>query len=516
MSEVKKIFKILLGCIMAFVAGDEVSLADKPFYYYASLTGQASSKSLAPYMLGSWNEGRYVEGSGIWQEAGLMAPLDMSERLSWSAGFGYLAGAGSKTEYGRWNEVSESWSKHGVRRSGFRLTQLFGEVKYRSVFLTVGMKDYKSHIVDGSLSSGDFTRSNNASPIPGVAIGFLDFEDIPFTKGWLQINGEIMYGRFTDSGFKNKEFNHYSGTEALNLWYNYKRCYFRTNPNKNFHVTLGMQAAGVFAGTSYSYREGKLDRINKRGFKWEDFFQMLFPREGGEDYYTGNHVGSWDLKAVYRFRDDSRLNFYFEWPWEDGSGIGKLNGWDGLWGIQYNFPKNGIVSKVVFEYLDFTNQAGPLHYDPEDKPDSPLTGIAQGADNYYNNDYYGAYANYGMSIGTPFLVSPIYNRSGALNYLHTRARGFHFAIEGSPISRLNYRLKLGHEKAGGYGMFPVFKRISSTSGMIEANFKPALKIPGLEVGLRMAFDKGALRGDNFGAQAQITYRGVFNLKKSTR
>ena len=111
---------------------------------------------------------------------------------------------------------------------------------------------------------------------------------------------------------------------------------------------------------------------------------MFFPREGGENYYKGSHLGSWDFKADYRMRDGGCISAYFEWPWEDGSGIGRMNGWDGLWGIQYSFPGKGPVGKAVVEYLDFTNQSGPIHFDPEDNPFNPITGHAQGGDNYYN------------------------------------------------------------------------------------------------------------------------------------
>ncbi|MDE5880689.1 MAG: capsule assembly Wzi family protein, partial [Muribaculaceae bacterium] len=417
-----------------------VAVAEVPVEYHASVTAQASSESLAPYMLGSWNEGRYAEGSGIWQEAGILKRLDMSKRFNWSAGFDYLAGVGQKTDYARWDDKTSTWGESAARRNAFRIQQLFGELKYRAVYLTLGMKYSHSLIVDDHLSSGDLTRSNNATPIPGIGAGFIDFVNIPFTKGWLQINGEIMYGRMMDSRFKKREFNFYDGVFSQDLYYNYKRCYFRTNPDKNFHIIIGMQAAGMFGGWDAKYKSGKIIRSEDRGFKLADVFQMFFPREGGENYYTGNHLGTWDFKANYKLRDGSRLSAYFEWPWEDGSGIGRMNGWDGLWGIQYDFCRRGIVSKAVVEYLDFTNQSGPIHYDPEDNPFNPITGHAQGEDNYYNNDYYGAYTNYGMSIGTPFLMSPLYNQNGSLAYLHNRARGFHVALEGNPTEWLDYRI----------------------------------------------------------------------------
>ncbi len=503
----------LLPLLILTICGN-IALADSTFKYHASLTAQASSESLAPYMLGSWNYGRYVEGSGIWQEAGIVRPLEMSKRFSWSAGIDYIAGLGSKTSYLRWDNATEKWGTHDAKMPNFRLTQLFGQLKYRSVFLTVGIKDTHSKIVDDHLSSGDLTRSNNAASIPGIAAGFLDFQNIPFTNGWVQIDGEIMYGKMMDTKFRRAEFNYYSGLEPVFLWYNYKRCYFRTNPNKNFYVTLGMQAAGFFGGSTFYYQNGVLKKTERRGFKFKDAFQMFFPREGGEDYYTGSHLGSWDLKAVYKFRDGSNLSGYFEWPWEDGSGIGRKNGWDGLWGVQYDFGRKGIVTKAVIEYIDFTNQSGPIHYDPDDSPENPLSGRAEGADNYYNNDYYGAYTNYGMGIGSPFLLAPIYNTNGSLDYLHNRARGFHAALEGNPMDRLSYRVMIGYETAGGAGRIPAYKKLDSTSAMIEAKGLPFNKIPQLEVGVRIAFDKGSLRGDNFGAQIQIAYSGEFNIKKS--
>lgn len=514
MSEYKdKYFKHSSMMVLAIIVGWLSAYAEVPFAYHVSIAGQASSKSLAPYMLGSWNEGRYVEGNGIWQEASIGKDLDLSKRFSWSGGVDYIAGVSSKTYYDRWVESEQEWTKHSAHIPNVRLQQIFAQLKYRQTFLTLGMKYSHSGIVDDQLSSGDLTRSVNALPIPGVAAGFLDFQDIPFTGGWVQIDGEIMYGKMMDSGFKKAEFNCFSGIEAIKLWYNYKRCYFRTNPNKNFHVTVGMQAASFDGGTTRTYSNGKLIKTDRRGFSFKDVLQMFFPRPGGEAYYAGSHLGSWDLKAVYKFRDDSRLSAYFEWPWEDGSGIGKMNGFDGLWGIHYDFARKGIVTKVLFEYLDFTNQSGPIHFDPEDNSETVISGHASGADDYYNNDFYGAYSNYGMSIGTPFSVSPIYNRNGALRFLHTRARGFHVAVAGNPCNWLSYRAMLGYEKAGGSGRLPSYKRLESTSAMIEATMQPAKKLPGFEVNFRLAFDAGKLRDNNWGARLQVAYSGGFKIKK---
>ena len=96
-----------------------------------------------------------------------------------------------------------------------------------------------------------------------------------------------------------------------------------------------------------------------------------------------------------------------ESPWEDGSGIGKLNGFDGLYGIEYSSGNKSIINGAVVEYLDFTNQSGPIHWAPNDFPGTTIKVQATGADDYYNNYAYNGYQYYGMSIGSPFIKSPL-------------------------------------------------------------------------------------------------------------
>ena len=70
-------------------------------------------------------------------------------------------------------------------------------------------------------------------------------------------------------------------------------------------------------------------------------------------------------------------NFY-----DDFSGMGKFNGWDGLWGIEYKKKDNQLISGLVLEYFQSTNQSGPMH--GLDDSEVKKTG---GADDYYNNDW---------------------------------------------------------------------------------------------------------------------------------
>lgn len=504
----KKFTALLLACVVALGAA-----AEERVEYRADLNAVVSSGRYAPYMIGSWNSGRLVAGKAVYQGGRLERKLDLDRRFSWSYGLEYSAGYSNAFEYDRY--ASGSWTESSYRTPAFRLIQLYGALKYRQVFLLAGMKERKSVIVDGSLSSGDLVRSNNARPIPGVAAGFIDFVDIPLTNGWVQISGEIMYGRFTDNAFRRDQFNHYQGLLTQDLCYTYKHCHFRSNPEKPFSVIAGMQTAGQFGGSTVRYKRGNIESEDYRGFHVRDLWDMFFPSEGsGEGYYKGNSLGSWDFKACYNFRNGSTLSAYFEWPWEDGSGIGRRNGWDGVYGLQYDFAPGSAVQSIVVEYLDFTNQGGPIHHTAGDFPGTTLPSEANGGDNYWNNDFYGAYANYGMAIGTPFVLAPVYNKDGSPFFLHNRARGFHAAAQGAVNESWRWRAKVGYSRAGGQGRLPAPEKLHSFSAMAEAWWTPAqASLPGLELHAQAALDLGKLRGDNFGVLVGLSYSGLFTIGK---
>lgn len=504
--------KIALGFCALLSAGAYAEMPEA-VDYSASAIVNASSGSWAPYMIGSWNDGRVTAASGGWLDVSAKKELDKSKRFSWSAGVEGIFGGATRAEYERWNPETDNFYLHREGQAPTRLIQLWGEVKFRGVFAMAGMRSERSLIVADGLSSGDITRSNNARPVPGVTVGFIDFQNIPFTNGWVQIEGQLMYGKTFDTRFKENRYNYYNDLIAGDLMYTYKRCYFRTKPSQPFFVTVGMQAAGLFGGNTTYYRKGvKTSRID-RGFHISDLWKMFFPMEGsGEGFYKGSSLGSWDFRADLRLRGGHRLAAYFEWPWEDGSGIGRRNGWDGLWGLEYRAPQKGLFEAAVLEYLDFTNQSGPIHWAPADLPGTTITSHATGGDNYWNNDVYGAWAYYGMAIGTPFVKSPLYNHDGHLQFSHNRARGFHAAVEGTIAPQWSYKAMISYQKAWGDGRQPRSRALHDTSAMLEARWIQGAGKP-WSARLQIAFDAGTLRGDNFGAMLAVTYSGALKFEK---
>lgn len=481
----------------------------------------AGSGSFAPYYIASNNHGILTQSKDALLRLAVDRKPEAGKRFSYGFGVDFLTGWTSSNDC---MSFSPDYAEGGVAvTNGYLipgsvhppriwLQQLYGEIRYRGVFLTIGMKEHSSALLSPTLSSGDLVESGNARPIPEVRAGFNDFQDIPFTNGWLQIQGEISYGKMTDNGWIRDNYNYYNGHYNQGALYTYKRCYFRTKPSERLSATVGMQIGAFFGGECYWYNNGRPDGSNKFSKNLKQFFKMLIPTDGGQEYYAGSSLGCWDINLRYRLKNGATVKAYLQKPFEDGSGIGFLNGFDGIWGIQYTAPNKGVISGAVIEYLDFTNQSGPMHWDPDDLPGATITTRAEGADDYYNNHEYNAYANYGMAIGSPFLVSPIYNADGYLQFAANRVRGFHIGLEGDIIPGVSYRLLGGYRRAWGSGYIPMIAPKDDTSLMVEASYTPR-RYRNFTVKATFGLDHGELYGNNVGGMVTLSFNDIVNIWK---
>ena len=145
-------------------------------------------------------------------------------------------------------------------------------------------------------------------------------------------------------------------------------------------------------------------------------------------------------------------------------------------------------------------------------PGTTLTGEATGGDDYYNNETFGAFSNYGMSIGTPFAVSPMYNLNGYPMYAHNRTRGIHMAVRGCIGSDWDYSVKYSWQEAWGTGRIPSTHALINNSMMVTAGWDAHSLAKGLKINARVAMDAGRLRGNSFGTMVSISYSGNLSLK----
>ena len=306
--------KLIIATLVAFSAIG-VASAEAPLQVEGSVSANAGSGDFAPYFMMANRGGTLTQPKAVELRVKALKDFDLSERFSY--GFGADLVGGYQSKYTQYDQAVNTPAVQGHHPNAIWLQQLYGEVKYRGVYLSVGMKERTSPLMNDSLGVGDYTQSNNARPLPQVRAGFVDFQNIPFTNGWVQIQGEIAYGYYMQDDWFEDHFNYYNGFINTGEYYNYKRCYFRTKPSKPFSVTVGMQMVTEFGGTatSYSYDsgEGKVKaKEDCYDTTWKDFVRAFFASEGGSNpgdasYHYGNTLGSWDFVARYRLKDKSEI-----------------------------------------------------------------------------------------------------------------------------------------------------------------------------------------------------------------
>ncbi|MBQ7689749.1 MAG: hypothetical protein IJT30_00935 [Muribaculaceae bacterium] len=503
-----------IGVYVVNAAGPDVD-------WQAGVTLNTGSESLAPYYIASLRGGTVTQQHSTLLHAGVAHEMDTTRRLSWGAGVEVWGGWTSSSAYSQYyfnylypmSPLSASHDEHPAR---VWVQQAWAEGKWRGVRLTLGAKHAASPLLTNDLTSGDLTRSGNARPMLGLAGGFVNFQTVPLTHGWLQVNGEVGYYKPGDDQWLEHHYNYYNHFITTGWWMNYKNFYFRSHPGKPLVATVGMQAACQFGGTTVTYVNGTATRRLEQNTNAEAFFKALIPGHGGAHqgdkvFYEGNHLGTWDVLLDYRLRSGAHVRAYCQKPWEDGSGIGLRNGFDGLWGVEWRAAQPGWLTGAVLEYLDLTNQGGPIHWAPADHESTIITTPVTGMDNYYNNYAFNGYQNRGMAIGTPMTRSPLYNRDGHLRFDHTVVRGLHVAVKGRLSSQLRYRFMGSWRRSWGTLEQPV-PHIDATSLMLEATYTPT-RVTGLECTAMMAIDRGKLLGNNAGALVGITYHGNFSASR---
>jgi hypothetical protein len=479
--------------------------------YQGTLYVVGSTGKFAPYMIGSWNGGKIVNGDNALADLMAVKPMDSSRRFSWGAGAEIVGGYSSAVSYDRYVENS-GWTSHSMRPAAAWIQQLYGEAKYRGIYVMAGMKDHNSRLVNQRLSSGDLVWSNNARPFARIEGGFVDFQNIPFTNGWAQIQAGITYGKFTDDDWVEKQYNYFSSNICLGSYFTYKHVYFRSKPDERLSVMIGAQVFGQYGGTSYVYKRGSLYLKEEYSSGLKAMWNMFLPTEGsGNSYYEGDTFGSWDFRARYDIAAGHRLSAYFQWYWEDGSGMARRNGTDGLWGLEYSRDGKHALTGVVLEYFDFRDQSGTIHWAPRFFPGTTIPMEATGNDNYYCNFTWNANANYGMSYGSPFVLSPVYNLDGFPQFKWTRSNGFHLAAEGWVTPEIEWRAKVSYAQARGTTGPISYGSLKNTSASLEAYWDASRLVRGLSLGAHTAFDAGTLRGDNFGFMATVKYSGNLNF-----
>jgi len=470
---------------------DTIAARDSIYHYRIELNGAFSAGNHTPFWLVSNRFGlSSVEKSNGYLRASFFRNglADKPFALSYGADIAVAAGY----------------------TSTFIIQQLYADLRYRCLNLTIGSYERPSQVVPTGLSSGDMLFSNNARPIPQVRLSIENFTTVPYTKQWLAVRGYFSMGAFTDDRFQ-KTFTQGRVKRTKHVLFHSKGGFLRIGNSGKFPLTIegGLEMAAQWGGTVI-YPNGHTISM-PHSFK--DALKIIIPAGsdsnnpeliGEVTNILGNHVGQWS--AAVDWHDKNMpwgARMYFEHYFEDHSMMFFDYKWrDMLLGICIDMPKNPLVSRFVYEYLYTKDQAGPVYWDHT----PALPEQVSGRDNYYNHGFYAGWEHWGMGIGNPLIISPIYNNDNSLSFHDNRILAHHIGLEGAPCPTLGYRVLLSYSRSWGSYSSPASNVRSNFNALLELTWHPR-KLHGWAGRISIGGDAGSLLGRSFGTMITLSKTG---------
>ena len=398
--------------------------------------------------------------------------------------------------------------------------QLYADVEYRRLRLTVGSKQEPLQLKHHALSSGSQTLGINARPVPGIRLSVPEYLSITGRSNWAAIKGHISYGMMTDYKFQ-QDYTGPNGRSAQRALLHTKAGYLRIGNEKKFPLTFegGLEMACQFGGTIYN-AEGFGEIVPRLKMKHGlgAFVDALLgtgsDATDGEGYANaaGNTLGSWLLRLNYK-AGDWRISAYYDHFFEDHSMMFGEYGWrDGMYGMELQLPHNPVADAVVYEFMNTTYQSGPVYHDHTEAIPDQISG----RDNYYHHNLYLGWQHAGQAMGNPLFssplydhTSPLYNHTKSLTFASTRFKAHHVGVSGTPVPALAYRLLYTHERSLGTYNAPYLTQRRTHSLLCEVNVTPerfgGVKAKGWQVGAAFAMDHGTLLGNNTGFEVKVAY-----------
>lgn len=436
-----------------------------------------------------------IKKNNAWIRAGIFHDIDKEKRFSWGAG----------VDLG----VAVNFERVFIPQ------QIYAEVKYRCLNAMIGQKEMEDDVVTSDLASGAMTVSCNARPIPQFRIGIFDYADFWGCKGWFAVKGYLAYGMFTDNAWL-KDWVSPNSAYVLNTLYATRAIYFRGGDARQFPLVgeVGMRMDSQFGGTIYYAEKDGVRATQHFPTNLKAWIKGMIPLHGDETTSVGeqmnvqgNFLGNWSfslgwydpkgwsVKAYYQhfFEDHSQMTF--DYPWKDG-----------YWGVEGKLPKNPYVSEIVAEYLTTRDSSGPVYFDHNQN----IPYQVSGTDGYYTHFMYQSWNNYGMTIGNPFLISPVYNSDHDIRIRHNRIRAWNVGLKGAPSQQVDWKLRMSGIRSWGSYSAPTATVLHDFSMLAEVKYHP-LRLKGWEGSFSVAFDKGNLIGDSFGIGISIAKVGFIHF-----
>ncbi|MGC9151636.1 MAG: hypothetical protein ACP5F6_07745 [Microbacter sp.] len=481
-------------------------LAQKPpVTYQTEVSSNVGSGEFAPFWLVTNQQGiPNIQPNSAYARLGIFQHVDSTRRFSYQYGLDLVKETRSTSEI-----LAE---------------QAFVGIRYRQAELNIGSRIRTNGLENPLLSScgGGTLWSENARPLPEVEFAIPDFVTVFHRLPWLKAKLAISYGWLVDNGYQLQTVNRQNGFVSINGFLHRKSLALQFKGRSRWSFIASGEIDVQFAGKQIYYVNGKVVSSVQDPADLKHFLMVFIPFKGDksatvsdQEWFYGNYVGNWQGRLTYDMGSGGQLHAYLDNYFEDSSGFWKLNGLDGLWGIEYDAAKRGVITGIVVEYYQSTNQSGSIFFQPNLNPNSKLTHWCWGGDNYYNHGFYIGWSNYGRAMGSPLVTSPAYNNNGNLTFEDNRVRAYHLGIMGSISAEWSDRLLATYREGFGTMDLPFINPLHGFSGLAEISYAPK-KVSGLTASVALGYDHGGLTGNNWGFQLSVKKSGILGRLASAK
>lgn len=367
------------------------------------------------------------------------------------------------------------------------ILSLYGHVRLWCFDFTVGWKPETYGNQDEILSAGGFLWSRNAKPLPRITIGIDKWTPFPFLYGYLEVKGAISNAWFTDM----------VGTK--NAMLHYKYIGVRVGGRLPVNLSYEFHHAAQWGGISPVY--GKL------GTSFRNWWNILRAKQGGvmpNDRLNaeGNHIGSQMFAVDIKFLD-WKIKAYWQNLFEDGPVLPMwktMNIYDGLWGVSIHQQRWKFIKGAMYELFHTTDQSGPAH---------DIDGIVfGGADSYFTNGIYTqGWTHHGMTMGNPFITSPLYERNDEIISTRNNRVLVHSVAMYGDIYGFEYLLRYSHAKNYGRYYSPYPRTLINNALLIEVK-RHVPQAWNLDFGLAFGADWGSQFNNSYGVMITVARSGI--------
>ncbi len=397
--------------------------------------------------------------------------------------------------------------------STINFNQGYLKVRAYGFEMAAGRFHNTSPLHDVELSMGSLGVSTNANPIPQIRIGLDDWQSIPFTNDFIKIRAHLTHGwlgsrRFTDDVLLHEKVGHlrFGGSLPVNLY-------------------GGMAHYAKWGGKNHPIDGDIPTRLSDY---WNVFFALggdEFTPGAEQAYALGDHLGAWDF-GFYLYLDDVNVKVYRQFPLETKDNLKLKSLQDALTGVSFDFSENVRLpfNRFLYEFLYTKFQDGvrrPNIVNGRNCAENPDPAICRdnyrGNEDYYNHGLYRTGWAYNFrTIGNPLFILNEDNLGIVNNRIVAHHIGFISTVgdvqfTGKATYSRNYgkycdnRIPdIGEGELFGIQCENIVDTIGGrmieqwsflASSVIPLNLS---EIPNVSLIFELAFDNGALIGDQFG------------------